>query len=363
MSTDRPLPPGSVIGILGGGQLGRMLAVAACKLGLKIHIYCPDRKCPASQVANNHIIANYDDEDALRNFANNIDIATYEFENVPATALEVIAAQKSIAPSIKALQVTQDRLHEKEFLQSLGIPVAEFSKIDKVQDLQNAVQQIGVPSILKTRCFGYDGKGQVKLNAHEEIEQAYKQLLGAPALLEKFISFSKEVSIIAVRGADNSIISYDICENIHQNQILSKTLIPAAIPDDIREQAFEIAKKFAEATDYIGVFAIEFFFCPSSDIPLIVNEIAPRVHNSGHWTIDACKDSQFENHIRAIAGWPINTTERHFDVEMINLIGHDIDEWEKYASEKNNAVHIYGKRETLPGRKMGHVTKLFQKKA
>lgn len=354
------LPPGSTIGILGGGQLGRMLAIAAAKLGLRCHIYCDEDNAPAFEVSAQHTVGAYDDDAALDAFACSVDAATVEFENVPAATLAAIGKATEVYPPPHALEVSQDRLAEKTFATGLGIAVAPHMAVDTLEDLEEAVSGLGAPGMLKTRRFGYDGKGQVKITPESDLAQAFDSLNGAPALLEKFVQFDCEVSIIAVRGQDGDIRLYDLSENLHANQILSETRVPAGIPESLVEEARTIIRKLADALDYCGVLCVELFYCgQEADTPLVMNEFAPRVHNSGHWTLDACAVSQFENHIRAVAGWPLGACSRHSDAVMTNLIGDDVERWSALADEAGTSLHLYGKKHARKGRKMGHFTRLL----
>ena len=360
MTAEAPLPPGSTIGILGGGQLGRMLAMAAARLGLTCHIYSDVPDVPAFEVALYNTVAAYDDEAALLEFANTVDVVTVEFENVPAEALATAARATTVFPPVRAVEVSQDRLIEKEFLKSHGIAVAPFACVDTESDLEAAVQTIGMPALLKTRRLGYDGKGQVTIATRADMETARAALADVPSLLEAFVAFEAEVSVIAVRGRSGAASFYDPSRNRHENQILAESRVPSGLTPEIEDAARDIAARIVDDFDYVGVLCVEMFYCGAdTERPLMVNEIAPRVHNSGHWTIDACVVSQFENHIRAIAGWPLGATARHSDAVMTNLIGADMHDWPELAGRDGVAVHLYGKREARPGRKMGHVTRLF----
>ena len=357
------VPPGGTIGILGSGQLGRMLAMAAARIGLKTHIYC-DEPGPAFDVAATHTQAPYDDRAALDRFAASVDVVTYEFENVPVDAAEHLAARVPARPGPKAFAVAQDRLTEKTFITDLGIAVAPFAPVEDQASLETAIRRIGTPSILKTRRLGYDGKGQARLAKPDDAASALDAIGRAPAVLEGHVVFAREVSVLVVRGLDGGKAYYDIPENTHSGGILRRSVVPAAISAAHAERAREIAASIADALDYVGVLAVEMFHTPDDGKdPLVVNEIAPRVHNSGHWTIEACAISQFENHIRAIAGWPLGTTERHSDAEMLNLIGPEALDWQRLAGDPSAAVHLYGKREAREGRKMGHLTRLSPKSA
>jgi 5-(carboxyamino)imidazole ribonucleotide synthase len=349
------LPLGSVIGILGGGQLGRMLAVAASRMGFKTHIFEPGNNPPAGDVAHAVTTASYEDHDALREFAAACDVVTFEFENVPTAALDVIEAQVPIRPNRDALRISQDRLVEKTYLQELGLTVAPFEDITDAASLAAALETIGAPAILKTRRFGYDGKGQARTNAASDGESALADLNAAPAVLEGFVSFTHEVSVIAARSVTGDVACYDPGENIHRNGILHTTKVPARLKVSQRTDAILIAAKILNALDYVGVLGVELFVTPQG---LIVNEIAPRVHNSGHWTQNGCTVDQFEQHIRAITGWPLGDGVRYADVVMENLIGSDMDRVPTLAGEKDTSLHLYGKSETKTGRKMGHFNRI-----
>lgn len=342
----------TTIGILGGGQLGRMLAVAAARLGLKTCVFEPAADCPASHVANEHVRADYDDIDALKRFAEAVDVITYEFENIPTSALDALECQRPIRPGREALRVSQDRMTEKAFLADLGLSVAPFAAVDDAASLGAAIDRIGTPAILKTRRFGYDGKGQARLMSPGDAEQALADMAGAPAILEGFVDFNTEISVIAARNTDGEVACFDPGENLHEAGILRRTTVPAAIPASLRTDAVLIASRILGALDYVGVMGVELFVTASG---LVVNEIAPRVHNSGHWTQNGCAVDQFEQHIRAVAGWPLGDGGRYADVTMENLIGGDMDRVPALARQADTAVHLYGKAETRPGRKMGHV--------
>lgn len=354
------LAPNSTIGIIGGGQLGRMLAMAAAQLGYRTVILEPDPNAPASQVANDQILAAYDDEIALESLTDQCDVITYEFENVPASAIERLEETSNVYPGSKALKISQDRLLEKQMVEEIGARPAQFFKIDTIDDLKAGVAETGTPAILKTRRLGYDGKGQVRINAPEEITSAFDAMAGQDAILEAFVDFNCEISVIGARDTQGNFAAFDIAENIHKNHILDTSTIPANVGDEIADAAIKIAKKIAEHLNYIGVFAVEFFVKDSSsgDFDIFVNEIAPRVHNSGHWTEAACTISQFEQHIRAISGLPLGSSERHSDCVMQNLIGDDILNVAEIAKRSDAKIHLYGKLEARPGRKMGHVTYL-----
>jgi 5-(carboxyamino)imidazole ribonucleotide synthase len=354
------LSPGSTIGILGGGQLGRMLALAAARLGLKSHIYSDEPNAPAFDVAAFCTGGSFDDEAALQAFATSVDVVTCEFENVPARALEIAGKKAPVHPPAKSFAVAQDRLVEKDFMRGLGIPVADYADVHDEQSLRDALARVQLPAILKTRRFGYDGKGQALVRSEKEAFAALKDLGGRPSVIERLVTFEREISVIVVRGQDGEMKFYDPVENVHQNGILAVSRVPARIHDDCAEKARGIAGTIAQALGHVGVLCVEMFQRGADTPSLLVNEIAPRVHNSGHWTIDACLVSQFENHVRAIAGWPLGGTERHSDAVMTNLIGEDANRWRELARE-DVAVHLYGKAEARPGRKMGHTTRLLPK--
>ena len=355
--TTEPLAPGATIGILGGGQLGRMLALAAARLGLKCHIFEPGANCPAGQVADKVTTADYDDETALRAFGASVDVITYEFENIPTDALDILESCAPIRPGREALRVSQDRLTEKDYLTDLGLTTAPYANVEDADDMAAAVEQIGVPSILKTRRFGYDGKGQARLKSAADSPAALADMAGAPAVLEGFVEFTHEVSVIGARSIDGQISCFDPGENVHRDGILRTTRVPARLSSAQRMDAVLIASRVLNALDYVGVMGVELFVTPAG---LIVNEIAPRVHNSGHWTQNGCVIDQFEQHIRAVAGWPLGDGTRHSDVEMENLIGDDMNRLPALQAEGNTAIHLYGKAETRAGRKMGHVNRIIQ---
>ena len=348
------LPTGATIGILGGGQLGRMLSVAAARLGFRCHIYEPAPDCPAAQVAAEVTTAPYDDHAALAAFAKACDVVTYEFENVPAEALDLIEAEVPIRPGRRALATSQDRLDEKRFLESCGLTVAPYAPVDDAASLEAALADIGTPSILKTRRLGYDGKGQARITAPDDAAEALAAMAGAPAILEGFVDFTREVSIIAARSPDGAVAAFDPGENVHEGGILRTTTVPAALSSAQRTDAVLLAGKILNALDYVGVIGVELFQHSGG---LVVNEFAPRVHNSGHWTQNGCLVDQFEQHIRAITGWPLGDGRRHANVTMENLIGDDMDRVPELAAD-GAALHLYGKAETRPGRKMGHVNRI-----
>jgi 5-(carboxyamino)imidazole ribonucleotide synthase len=353
------LKPGDTIGILGGGQLGRMLAMAAARLGLRCQVFSPDPDSPAFDVVLNGTCAEYADVEALELFANDVDLITYEFENVPAAAAMILAARRPVLPDRKILETTQDRLAEKDFVKRLGIGTADYADVSSAVTLRAAMSRIGLPAVLKTRRFGYDGKGQAIIRDGDDPDEIWDNLGTRSAILEAFIPFACEVSVIAARSADGHVECFDVTENEHRDHILKISRAPAEISDGLAGQALAIAEKIANALNYVGVLAVEMFVVQGQGGPqVLVNEIAPRVHNSGHWTLDGASISQFEQHIRAIAGWPLAKPVRHGPVTMTNLIGADIDDYEHWLTIPGATVHLYGKGAPRPGRKMGHVTQV-----
>jgi 5-(carboxyamino)imidazole ribonucleotide synthase len=350
-----PVPPGGTIGILGGGQLGRMLSLAAARLGLKTHIYCHDDKAPAFQVADRHTCGEFDDRKAVQAFVETCDAVTFEFENVPATTIELISHLKPVNPGARALGFTQDRLAEKTFIQSLGLNTAPFFAVATDAEARQSFATLGGHGVLKTRRLGYDGKGQIKVKTADEAVAAIASFKHAPSVLEAFVDFAFEASVVAARGRDGSFAAYDPPENSHENHILRRSVVPGRLSGNQAQEARAIARTIAQALDYIGVLAVELFVC--RDGTLLINEIAPRVHNSGHWTLEACAVSQFEQHIRAVAGWPLGDPVRHADAVMENILGEEAADWLRYAT-RHGALHLYGKSEIRPGRKMGHFTTL-----
>jgi len=351
------LKPGDTIGILGGGQLGRMLAMAAARLGLRCQVFSPDPDSPAFDVVLHATCAEYADVEALELFANDVDVVTYEFENVPSAAAMVLAGKRPVLPARAALETTQDRLAEKDFVTSLGIRTTAYADVTSAEMLQDAVGRIGLPAVLKTRRFGYDGKGQAKIREGDDLARVWAELGTRSAILEAFVPFEREISVIAARGADGEVECFDVTENEHRDHILKVSHAPASIPDALADQARAIAGQIATALDYVGVLAVEMFVVPGEAGPaVLVNEIAPRVHNSGHWTLDGASISQFEQHIRAIAGWPLGKPVRHGQVTMTNLIGDEINTYEQWLTVPGATVHLYGKGAPRPGRKMGHIT-------
>ena len=354
-----PLGSDATIGILGGGQLGRMLALAAARLGFKCHVLCPDPHSPAFDVVRRVTEADYLDMAALDRFAADVDVVTYEFENVPAETATFLSARKPVLPDPTVLATTQDRLIEKEFVKSLGIGTADFAAVDSPEGLAAALTAIGRPAVLKTRRFGYDGKGQVMIRDRGD-PALFNELGGQAQILEAFVPFEREISVIAARSGSGQIESFDVIENEHRDHILKTSRVPAAVTPAVAAEARRIAERIAEAFGYVGVLAVEMFVVKDGAAhTVLVNEIAPRVHNSGHWTIDGASVSQFEQHIRAVAGLPLGKPIRRGRVEMTNLLGDDVKDLGRWLSSPGAAVHLYGKTAVRPGRKMGHVTQLF----
>ncbi len=353
-SRNTPVAPGGTIGIVGGGQLGRMLALAAARLGLKSCIYNDAPDAPAFQVTQQSLVAPYDDLNMLAALGDACDVVTFEFENLPAHAIAHLAEHVVVRPGAHALAMTQDRLTEKTFVEKLGLKTAPFFEVSSAQQAREAFGKLNGKAILKTRRFGYDGKGQAKVTSAEDAAKAFESFKGAPAILEGFVDFSYEASVVAARSGDGGFAAYDPPENEHENHILRRSTVPSRLSAKQIENAKLIAKAIGDALDYAGVFAVELFVGANGE--LLVNEIAPRVHNTGHWTLEACQCSQFEQHIRAVAGWPLGDPSRHADAVMENIIGAEADAWQALAS--SGALHLYGKSESRPGRKMGHVTRL-----
>jgi 5-(carboxyamino)imidazole ribonucleotide synthase len=369
MNSPTMILPGATIGILGGGQLGRMLACAAARLGYRSHIFTPEADSPAGLVTPFTTIAAFDDEAALARFAATVDIVTFEFENVPAETAEFLAAQgKPVAPDPTILRITQDRLREKDFLRSVDVGTANYREVTSLAGLQRAVRDLaqlsgpnaGQRGVLKTVRLGYDGKGQVMLGPKTALDKAWKRIGGEVAILESFVDFACEISVIVARNGQGAIANYPAVENQHVDHILDTTIAPARIAPALAMRAEAIARHIAERLDLIGLLAVEMFV--TQDGELLVNELAPRPHNSGHWTLDACHTSQFEQTIRAICRLPLGSTEYHSDAVMKNLIGADVEKWREIINEPSAKLHLYGKTEVRPGRKMGHVTRLLPRR-
>lgn len=354
------MAPGAVLGIIGGGQLARMIALAAADLGIPCHIFAPETENPAFDVAAARTVAAYEDEAALARFADAVDVVTYEFENVPAATAAFLSQRKPLHPGARALAVTQDRLSEKSFVAELGLAVAPFRAVDSLDDLEAAVAALGRPSVLKTRRFGYDGKGQVKILDGTDLAEAYEAIGRQPAVLEGFVTFAREVSVVAARGHDGAFAAFDLCENEHRDHILAFTRVPAQVSAATQVAAIEAARWIGEALGYVGVFAVELFVVGEGATErVVVNEIAPRVHNSGHWTSEGAQTSQFHQHVRAVCGFPLGSAARRGRIEMENLVGEAALRWRELLAESGAHLHLYGKRTARPGRKMGHVTRVW----
>ena len=357
MSAALPLAPGSTVGILGGGQLGRMLALAAARLGFDVVVLEREADSPAGRTAAKLIVGGYTDEAALAELAAATSLVTYEFENVPAAAVAWLSAHGvEVAPGERALAVAQDRVAEKTFLNAHGAPTVAFAAASTPDEAVQAVAEIGAPALMKTRREGYDGKGQRWVEHAPDAAAAFRELGGAPVIVEAACDFVRELSIIAARGRDGSTAVYPLAENHHEHGILRRSLAPARADRAANEQAERIAARVLAGLDYVGVMGVELF--EMADGRLLVNEFAPRVHNSGHWTQDGCEVDQFEQHIRAVAGWPLGPTQAIAQVEMLNLLGDEADHWPRYAAEPETRIHLYGKRQAKPGRKMGHVNRV-----
>jgi 5-(carboxyamino)imidazole ribonucleotide synthase len=352
------LEPLATIGILGGGQLGRMLALAAARLGFKCHVFAPNPDSPAFDVVHRVSCADYNDTEALDRFAADVDVVTYEFENVPAETATFLAARVPVLPDPKILATTQDRLAEKTFVGNLGIRTAAFAGVAQSAELAAVLERIGTPAVLKTRRFGYDGKGQITIRNGIDPQAAWREIGGQPCILEAYVPFEREVSVVAARGHDGAVECFDVTENEHSHHILKVSRVPAALSEAAVLEARRIVETIAQKFNYVGVLAVEMFVLGGGG-EILVNEIAPRVHNSGHWTLDGASVSQFEQHIRAVAGWPLAKPLRHGRVEMINLIGEEVEEYRRWLASPGTAVHLYGKAAVRPGRKMGHVTRVF----
>lgn len=351
-----PLPPGSRIGVLGGGQLGRMLALAAARLGMRVQVFEPAPDPCAAPVVERVVRAEYGDRAALEAFASGVHVATYEFENVALEAVDIVAGRVPVRPGRRALEVSQDRLSEKNFLASLGLATAPYAAVDGPAAVAAALERVGGRGILKTRRFGYDGKGQVRVASAGEAEAAWAGVGARPAVLEGVVPFDREISVVAARGLDGAVAAFDPGENVHCDGILHTTTVPASIAPSLAQDAVLIVGRILNALDYVGVIGVEMFVTGNG---LVVNEIAPRVHNSGHWTQDACLTCQFEQHVRAICGWPLGDGARHSDAVMSNLLG---DAADAAPAMTGAAVHLYGKTEARPGRKMGHTTRIAAKR-
>jgi len=351
------LPPGSTIGILGGGQLGRMIVLAAAQLGYKCHTFTPDPEAPAKDVSAATTTAPYDDAAALQEFAETCDVITFEFENIPDKSLAIIADMAPVRPDVHTLSISQDRSLEKKFLNEQSISTVAWTTLTKPEELEQAAAKIGFPAILKSARFGYDGKGQTTVTTIPSLLDAWTQLGESPCVLERICTFEREISVVVARGADGRTEHYVPVDNLHRDKILDTSTAPTTLDQNTADKAVHIAIKVAKALDIIGLVAVEMFVL--NDKRILVNEIAPRPHNSGHWTIDACLVSQFEQLVRAVVGLPLGQAKRHSNAVMTNLIGKEVENWYELSSDANSCLHLYGKTEPRVGRKMGHVTRLF----
>jgi len=353
------IAPGAVIGILGGGQLGRMTAMAAARLGYRVHTFCPDRNSPASHVSWHNTVAAYDNKAALKAFAESVDVVTFEFENIPSATTEFLAELKPTRPKPNVLYVTQERLREKRFLASINVPTTRFLDVARQEALESAVKALGRPAILKSAEFGYDGKGQVRIDGDMDLFEAWVKMGGEVGILEAYVDFVREISVIVARGPDGTTAIYQPVENQHKHHILDVTIVPARISQSVTSRAEAIARHIAQEIGLVGLLAVEMFVTHNDEV--LVNELAPRPHNSGHWTIDGCVTSQFEQFVRAVCGLPLGSTEAHSDAVMKNLIGEEANAWRELLNDPGVKLHLYGKTEARPGRKMGHYTRLSPK--
>jgi 5-(carboxyamino)imidazole ribonucleotide synthase len=357
MSAPRVFLPGRTIGIMGSGQLGRMLAIAARRMGYGVRVFSPDAGTPAGQLADEEVARPYDDEEAVRKFARSVDVLTFEFENIPSRTVEWCAEECEVRPAGKVLHICQHRLREKQFLSQAGLPLPEFAPIASEAELRVAVERVGLPAVLKTAAFGYDGKGQQRLDADSDLGAAWAAFAGQPAVLEAWVPFEKEISVIVARGTAGEMLTYPVCENLHRHHILDVTVVPAAVSPETGERAQALAKSVAEALGLVGLLAVEMFLL--ADGRVLINELAPRPHNSGHFSFDACVTSQFEQQLRAVCGLPLGSTELLRPVAMANLLGDawvgGEPAWDAALAMPDVKLHLYGKTEPRPGRKMGHL--------
>lgn len=351
------IQPGSIIGIIGGGQLGRMIAISASLMGYKVHIFTNEKDSPASQVAFKTTVAKYTNKTALKKFAQSVDVVTFEFENIPHESVKILENAVIVRPSWEVLYISQNRIREKEFLNKLGIATTTFEKVTSAKSLESAYKKIGPKCILKTAELGYDGKGQSFVDENSNLQKLWRENKFGTAILEKLVDFKKEISVIVSRSEDGSAIPYIPVENVHKSGILDTTIAPARISGEVMEDAWEKAHRIADAMELVGLLCVEFFLTKKNE--LLVNELAPRPHNSGHWTMDACITSQFEQLVRAVCGLPLGSTTYHYNAIMKNLIGDDVDKWEEFVKDPDTKIHIYGKLDARPGRKMGHITHLL----
>ena len=352
--------PGSVIGVLGSGQLGRMFAIAARQMGYRVHTYSPDSDTPAGQVSDVEIRASYEDLDAVRRFAKSVQVVTFEFENIPTATVETASEWTMVRPAGRVLHTSQHRIREKSFLTQLGLPTARFAEVQTLDDLRDALQKIGLPAIVKTASFGYDGKGQYRVEAVEDAEKIWPVIDGHRAIVEEVIDFEREISVVAARDVHGNFVHYGAIENTHVNHILDVSVAPAPVSPEVEKQAIKLARAVLENLGVVGVLCVEMFV--TRDQKILINELAPRPHNSGHLTIDACVTSQFEQQLRAVCGLPLGSTEFLRAAAMANLLGEvwalGEPDWEEACKLPGVRLHLYGKQEARKGRKMGHLTAL-----
>lgn len=351
------IKPGKTIGIIGGGQLGRMISLSAALMGYKVHIFTDKKNSPASHVSYKTTVAEYTDKAALKKFADSVDVVTFEFENIPHESVKILSSIVPVRPGWNVLYLSQNRIREKDFINSIGIATTKYEKVTSVKTLEEAYKKIGPKCILKTTELGYDGKGQAFVDENSNLKKLWSESKFGTAVLEKLVDYKKEISVIIARGKDGDAIPYIPAENIHKGGILDVSIVPARVSDEIIEDAWEKALKIADAVELVGLLCVEFFLTSNNE--LLVNELAPRPHNSGHWTMDASVTSQFEQHVRAVCGLPLGDTEQHHAAIMKNLIGDDVDNWNDFIEDPYAKVHIYGKDSARKGRKMGHVTHLL----
>jgi 5-(carboxyamino)imidazole ribonucleotide synthase len=358
MTEQKTLLPGATIGVMGGGQLGRMFAIAARRMGYRVHTFSPEENGPAAQFSDRATAASYEDETAVNGFLGAIDLLTFEFENIPRATIDWAGRTRLVRPRGEILLIAQNRLHEKEFLAGAGFPVAPFRRVASASDLTSALEAIGRPAILKEAAFGYDGKGQQRIDPETDVDAIWSERENVQCVLERVIDFKREISVIVARAPDGQTAVFPVCENVHRHHILDLTLAPARVSEPVAKAARELACEVATRLDLVGLLAVEMFLQPNDG--LIINELAPRPHNSGHWTIEGCLTSQFEQHVRAVCGLPLGKTDSLRPAAMVNLLGEIWEEgepdWAAALAEPDVHLHLYGKREPRPRRKMGHLT-------
>lgn len=351
------IQPGGIIGIIGGGQLGRMISIAAAQMGYKVHIFTDEKDSPASHVSSKTIVAKYTNKAALKKFASSVDVVTFEFENIPHETVKALESAVMVRPSWQVLYIAQNRIREKDFLNKIGVATTKYAKVTSAKSLEAAYKKIGPKCILKTIELGYDGKGQAFIDENSNLKKLWSEEKFGEAILEKLVDYKKEISVIITRTASGEAIPFVPVENIHKSGILDTTIAPARVSDGVMKDAWQKAHNIAEALELVGVLCVEFFLTEKNE--LLVNELAPRPHNSGHWTIDACVTSQFEQLVRAICGLPLGNSAYKSKAIMKNLIGKEVEDWQEFIKDPDSKIHIYGKKQARPGRKMGHVTQLL----